>query len=461
MLSESILGRAIAAGLLQVRLTDIREFTADRHRRVDDYPFGGGAGMVMAAQPIADAIAARDPGTPRPAHLPLPRAGEKLDQRIVEELAARAAAAAALRPLRGRRPARTSTCASTRNCPIGDYVLTRGELGALVVVDAVARLVPGVLGSAESGEDESFTTGLLEYPQYNPPRRVPRPARAGGAAGRQPRGHRRLAARALPRADLRAAAGPAANRAADGIRPRSARPHGARRPRDRGARRPRRGRAPDGHGRGDAFPKRWFAAFVPEESCKAAKRHCFSGGGTLAGCGRPYSMDFAPHVSGGAARAQLESYAGEVRQIYLCADRVLLETPNGLTPGAAEALGPCLMVGAAQALHLCPGPAAPAPARSFRRRKNRKELRQKRRLRAPRRAPQFSAGRAKDPPVWADFFLPEISSDRTFCEFLRQIHSPPASNGLCAPLPARCRADFQTLLAPWVDFCGARAVQCC
>ena len=86
MLSESILGRAIAAGLLQVRLTDIREFTADRHRRADDYPFGGGAGMVMAAQPIADAIAARDPEH-RARRIYLSPRGRKLDQRVVEELA--------------------------------------------------------------------------------------------------------------------------------------------------------------------------------------------------------------------------------------------------------------------------------------------------------------------------------------------------------------------------------------
>ena len=99
----------------------------------------------------------------------------------------------------------------------------------------------------------------------------------------------------------------------------------------------------------DAFPKRWFAAFVSEESRKAAKRHCFSGRRHVGWLWQAYSMDFAPHVSGGAARAQLESHAGEVRQSDLCADRGLLATPNGLTPGAAEALGPCLMVGAAQA----------------------------------------------------------------------------------------------------------------
>ena len=347
MLSESILGRAIAAGLLQVRLTDIREFTADRHRRVDDYPFGGGAGMVMAAQPIADAIAARDPEH-RARRIYLSPRGRKLDQRIVEELAREPQLLLLCGHYEGVDQRALDLCID-EELSIGDYVLTGGELGALVVVDAVARLVPGVLGSAESGEDESFTTGLLEYPQYTRPAefrglRVPEVLLGGNHADIAAwRRERSLELTCERRPDLLQTA-PLTESDRDLLdrMARAGRAIEALADRSVAARRMDMAEA-------DAFPKRWFAAFVPEESRKAAKRHCFSGRRHVGWLWQAYSMDFAPHVSGGAARAQLELHAGEVRQIYLCADRVLLETPNGLTPGAADALGPCLMVGAAQA----------------------------------------------------------------------------------------------------------------
>ena len=285
MLAESILGRAIAAGLLDVRLTDIRDFTADRHRRVDDYPFGGGAGMVMAAQPIADAIAACDPDH-RARRIYLSPRGRTLDQRIVEELAREERLLLLCGHYEGVDQRALDLCVD-EELSIGDYVLTGGELGALVVVDAVARLVPGVLGSAESGEDESFTTGLLEYPQYTRPRRVPRTARAGRAARRQPCRHHCLAARTLARSDARAPARPAGRRTADRRGPRPARAHVVRRPRDRGARGARRRGAAGGHGGRGRLSQALVCRVRPRGKPQGRRSAPVSpGGGTPAGSGR-------------------------------------------------------------------------------------------------------------------------------------------------------------------------------
>ena len=163
MLSESILGRAISAGLISVELIDIRDYTLDKHRSTDDYPFGGGAGMVMTAQPIVDAFAARiDPALPCRRIYLSPR-GRTLDQHLVEELAREEELALLCGHYEGV-DQRALDQVIDEEISIGDYVLTGGELGALVLIDAVARLVPGVLGSDESPEDESFSTGMLEYP---------------------------------------------------------------------------------------------------------------------------------------------------------------------------------------------------------------------------------------------------------------------------------------------------------
>lgn len=169
MLSESILGRAISAGFLQVELIDIRAYTENKHHNTDDYPFGGGAGMVMYAQPIVDAFEANtDPGfTGRRIYMS-PR-GRRLDQKIVEELAGAGDLMILCGHYEGVDQRALDLCID-EELSIGDYVLTGGELAALVVIDAVSRLIPGVLGSGESAEDESFTTGLLEYPQYTRPR---------------------------------------------------------------------------------------------------------------------------------------------------------------------------------------------------------------------------------------------------------------------------------------------------
>lgn len=173
-LHTSIIGRAVSNGYLSVEAINIRDYTADKHKKVDDYPYGGGAGMVMQAQPVYDAWEAvvnktRKAGsskTPRTVYL-TPQAPvfsqkmakefaleqeliflcghyEGIDERVLEEIV-------------------------TDYVSIGDYVLTGGELPAMVMVDAIARMVPGVLSNAESASMESLEGNLLEYPQYSRP----------------------------------------------------------------------------------------------------------------------------------------------------------------------------------------------------------------------------------------------------------------------------------------------------
>ncbi len=166
MLEASILGRAIAQGILKVELIDIRPYSQRKHKNTDDEPFGGGAGMVMLAQPIVDAIE-HNPVKGRRIYLS-PR-GRTLTQGIVEELAKDEELLLLCGHYEGV-DQRALDLAIDEELSIGDYVLTGGELGALVVIDAVSRLIPGVLGRAESSVDESFSSGLLEYPQYTRPR---------------------------------------------------------------------------------------------------------------------------------------------------------------------------------------------------------------------------------------------------------------------------------------------------
>lgn len=168
-LATSIIGRAAERGLLSIEAVNIRDYTKDRHKKVDDYPYGGGAGMLMQAQPVFDAwkaVADRIGYRPRTIYL-TPQgptftqtmakgfAGEEelvllcghyegIDERVLEEIV-------------------------TDYISIGDYVLTGGELAAMVMVDAISRMVPGVLTNDESGATESFEDNLLEYPQYSRP----------------------------------------------------------------------------------------------------------------------------------------------------------------------------------------------------------------------------------------------------------------------------------------------------
>lgn len=166
----SIIGRARQAGLISVACTDIRAYTKDKHRRVDDTPYGGGYGMVMQCQPVVDCI--RDVksslrGSTRVIYLS-PQ-GRLLDGAVVKELAGYDNLVLLCGHYEGV-DERIIELEVDEELSIGDYVLTGGELPAAVVVDAVARTVPGVLPDSECFEDESFKDGLLEYPQYTRPR---------------------------------------------------------------------------------------------------------------------------------------------------------------------------------------------------------------------------------------------------------------------------------------------------
>lgn len=165
VLSGSLLGRARQSGVLDVRLHDLRDFTTDRHRSVDDTPFGGGPGMVLAAEPIFAAVEAVGPA--RPLFL-LGPGGRRFDQALAVELAG----GEGFSLLCGRYEGldeRVREHLVDDELSIGDYVLAGGEAAAFVVVEAVTRLVPGVMGNEASGEDESFGEGLLEYPHYTRP----------------------------------------------------------------------------------------------------------------------------------------------------------------------------------------------------------------------------------------------------------------------------------------------------
>ena len=164
-LRASLLGRARDSGLLDVHLHDPREFATGNHRSVDDTPFGGGAGMVMRPEPLFAAFEAS--GAPRPLFL-LSAAGKPFDQTTARDLAARPGFSLLCGRYEGV-DQRVADHLCDGELSVGDYVLAGGEAAALVVIDAVARLVPGVMGNEESGADESFAAGLLEYPQYTRP----------------------------------------------------------------------------------------------------------------------------------------------------------------------------------------------------------------------------------------------------------------------------------------------------
>ncbi|HEX2578295.1 MAG TPA: tRNA (guanosine(37)-N1)-methyltransferase TrmD [Aquihabitans sp.] len=162
---EALLGRAQARGLLDVRAHDLRMATTDVHRTVDDAPFGGGAGMVLMAEPIFAAVEQVQPRRPL---LFLGPGGRRLDQAYARELAA----GEGFSLLCGRYEgvdARVVEHLCDGELSIGDYVLAGGEVAALVVLEAVGRLVPGVMGNATSADEESFGDGLLEHPQYTRP----------------------------------------------------------------------------------------------------------------------------------------------------------------------------------------------------------------------------------------------------------------------------------------------------
>ncbi|MBQ6373895.1 MAG: tRNA (guanosine(37)-N1)-methyltransferase TrmD [Clostridia bacterium] len=347
VLSESILGRAIKKGLMEVELIDIRDYTLDRHRSTDDYPFGGGAGMVMMAQPIVDAIRANTHAERHGRRIYLSPRGRTLTQRVVEELSREEELVLLCGHYEGV-DQRALDQVIDEELSIGDYVLTGGELGALVVIDAVARLVPGVLGSDDSPEDESFTTGLLEYPQYTRPAdfrdmKVPEVLLGGNHADITAwRRERSLEITLVRRPELLDTAPlDDADRAA--------------------LERLRRARAVDAllAGAGvpferlalrlaDQFPRRWLNAFVPEEKRKAAKKPCLSGRRHVGFLWRAFTEGFIGHyLDGEAARASWSDRAPERCLLYLPDDGLLYRVEGGLPPEVLDRLDQAVLADAA------------------------------------------------------------------------------------------------------------------
>ena len=200
---SGVVGRAIARGLVELEAHDLRAYTHDRHRQVDDIPYGGGPGMVIKPEPVFEAVEAIRPRNRGPVILMEPW-GEPFDQDLARELAAEPGLVIVCGRYEGVDDRVRSTLAD-REISIGDYVLSGGELPAMVVIDAVARLVPGVLGDQESLAGDSFAAGLLGHPQYTRPAefrglRVPEVLLSGNhreiEAWRQARAKERTHARA-------------------------------------------------------------------------------------------------------------------------------------------------------------------------------------------------------------------------------------------------------------------------
>ncbi len=163
--NQSILGRSVESGLLEISVHDLRLATTDKHRTIDDPPFGGGAGMVLMPEPVFKAIEEVEPQRPL---ILLGPSGRKFDQRLADELAA----LGGFSLLCGRYEGvdeRIKTDLCDDEISIGDFVLAGGELAALTIIETVARLKPGVLGNESSVKEESFSDGLLEYPQFTRP----------------------------------------------------------------------------------------------------------------------------------------------------------------------------------------------------------------------------------------------------------------------------------------------------
>ncbi|MCH7926159.1 MAG: tRNA (guanosine(37)-N1)-methyltransferase TrmD [Planctomycetes bacterium] len=169
-LASSIVGRAIEAGIASVQCVNFREFAHDKHHSVDDRPFGGGPGMVLMCQPIFDALEkAEQNHESEPVRIILTPQGERLTQPLAAELARENGLVLVCGHYEGF-DERIRMGLAAREISIGDYVLSGGEPAAMVLIDSIIRLLPGALGNESAVENDSFSCGLLEYPQYTRPR---------------------------------------------------------------------------------------------------------------------------------------------------------------------------------------------------------------------------------------------------------------------------------------------------
>lgn len=167
VLNGSILGRAVDNKILEFNVLNIRDFTLDKHKSVDDSPYGGGAGMVMSAQPVFHALDSVDARSKKVIYMS-PR-GKVMDKDMIDTLSSMDELVVLCGHYEGI-DQRVLDHYSIDEVSVGDYILTGGELPAMVLIDAVSRMIPGVLGSSDSHNEESIYSGLLEYPQYTKPR---------------------------------------------------------------------------------------------------------------------------------------------------------------------------------------------------------------------------------------------------------------------------------------------------
>jgi tRNA (guanine37-N1)-methyltransferase len=168
-LGESILKRAVRNGLLDVKVYDLRDYTTDRHRTVDDYPYGGGSGMVMKIEPMFNALKAIGADGEERRKILLSPQGRTYNQDIAEELLQEEKRILLICGRYEGIDERVRETLIDEELSIGDYIMTGGELASLVIIDSVARLCPGVLGDDDSSKEESFTWGILDYPHYTRP----------------------------------------------------------------------------------------------------------------------------------------------------------------------------------------------------------------------------------------------------------------------------------------------------
>lgn len=311
MLQGSILGRAIKAGRLSVELVNIRNYADNKHKNTDDYPFGGGAGMVMMPQPVVDAIEASSEAGMRRIYMS-PR-GRTLNQNIVEEYAKCDSLLFLCGHYEGVDQRALDLCID-EELSIGDYVLTGGELGALVAVDAVARLIPGVLGCDESSRDESFSMGLLEYPQYTRPaeyRGMQVPQVLLGGVHKDIEAWRRREALRITRERRPELLDTAP--LTDEDRAELAKMERADEMLNRlaglGIQAQRMDMAAEA-----GFARRWIDCFVPEERRKSARRRCIS---TKKHVGYLYQAFEMGYAAGRLAQAGEAAFAGGAALLYL------------------------------------------------------------------------------------------------------------------------------------------------
>lgn len=168
-MGESIIGKAVNKGLLEINISNFRDYSDNKHQTVDDYPYGGGAGMLLKVQPIYDNIKAIEEAAPETKKrvILLDPAGKQFDQKMAEEFSQEEHLVFICGHYEGYDERIRSLV--TDEVSLGDYVLTGGELGAMVMIDATVRLLPDVLGNQTSAQTDSYSTGLLEHPQYTRP----------------------------------------------------------------------------------------------------------------------------------------------------------------------------------------------------------------------------------------------------------------------------------------------------